>query len=135
MDFGYAIIPFVAWFIAGTSKFAINSIKARSLAFGQIGYGGLPSTHSAIVSSVAALIAMKHGIADPAFGVAVGVAFIVVLDANNLRRQIGRHAGALNRLDKTGKSYRERMGHSWLEIGAGVVTGIFAAWLVNWVLG
>jgi len=33
----YAITPFVAWLMAGSLKFLINSIKARQLAFGQIG--------------------------------------------------------------------------------------------------
>ncbi len=68
MDFGYAIAPFVAWLVAGSTKFVINSLKARQLAFGQIGYGGLPSNHSAIVSSAAAMVAIREGISHPAFG-------------------------------------------------------------------
>ena len=56
MDFSYALTPLLAWLVAGILKFTINSIKARQLAFGLIGYGGLPSNHSAIVSSMAALI-------------------------------------------------------------------------------
>ncbi|CAI8825191.1 MULTISPECIES: divergent PAP2 family protein [Methylococcus] len=57
MDIACAITPFLAWLTAGTLKFIVNSCRARRLAFGQIGYGGLPSNHSAIVSSTAALIA------------------------------------------------------------------------------
>jgi acid phosphatase family membrane protein YuiD len=38
---------------------------------------------------MAALIAMKEGIGDPAFGVVIPVAFIVILDASSLRRQVG----------------------------------------------
>ena len=56
MDLSYALTPFLAWLVAGVSKFIINSIKAKQLAFGLIGYGGLPSNHSAIVSSMATLI-------------------------------------------------------------------------------
>ena len=88
MDFSYALTPFLAWLVAGVSKFVINSIKAKQLAFGLIGYGGLPSNHSAIVSSMAALIALKEGVGHPAFGVAITLAFIVMLDANSLRRQV-----------------------------------------------
>lgn len=65
MDLSYAITPFAAWLTAGVLKFLINSIKARQLAFGLIGYGGLPSNHSAIVSSMATLIALKEGISHP----------------------------------------------------------------------
>jgi acid phosphatase family membrane protein YuiD len=89
MEFSYVLTPFLAWLVAGLLKFSINSIKAKQLAFGLIGYGGLPSNHSAIVTSMAALIAMKEGLGHPAFGVAITLAFIVILDASSLRRQVG----------------------------------------------
>lgn len=134
MDFSYALTPFLAWLVAGVSKFIINSIKAKQLAFGLIGYGGLPSNHSAIVSSMAALIALKEGIGHPAFGVAITLAFIVMMDANSLRRQVGKHAEAINKLAAGAsehQSLRERMGHTRLEIAAGIVVGIAVAAAVN----
>ena len=134
MDISYAITPFVAWLTAGTLKFIINSIRAKRLAFGLIGYGGFPSNHSAIVSSVAALIAFREGIGHPAFGVAVALAFIVMLDANNLRKQMGKQAEAINRLSVVlePSSYtplRERMGHSRVEIIAGMLVGIVVGYV------
>ena len=60
--YSYLITPFLAWLVAGCLKFLINSIKAKQLAFGLIGYGGLPSNHSAIVSSMVALIALRKGL-------------------------------------------------------------------------
>ena len=117
--YSYLITPFLAWLVAGCLKFLINSIKARQLAFGLIGYGGLPSNHSAIVSSMVALIAFKEGIDTPAFGVALTLAFIVLLDANSLRRAVGKHAVAINKLAKDDPKYqqlRERMGHTKMEI-------------------
>jgi len=137
MDLAYAVVPFVAWLVAGSTKFAINSIKAGQLAFGQIGYGGLPSNHSAIVSSVAALVAIREGLNHPVFGVAVALAFIVMLDANSLRRQVGKHAETINRLNsgEYGKPLRERMGHTRLEISAGIAAGIFTAWFVDQLFG
>lgn len=136
MGWAYLITPFVAWLMAGSLKFAINSLRARRLAFDLIGYGGLPSNHSAIVSSVAALIAIREGIDQPAFGVAVALGFIVILDATSLRRQVGRHAETLNALSPAGprKPLRTRMGHSPLEIGAGIVTGVLCAFLVEQAL-
>jgi len=130
MDLSYALTPFLAWLVAGVSKFIINSIKARQLAFGLIGYGGLPSNHSAIVSSMAALIAFKEGIEHPAFGVAITVAFVVMLDANSLRRQVGKHAEAINKFATVNSDYlvlRERIGHTRLEIAAGIIVGIGVA--------
>lgn len=131
-DYSYALTPFLAWFLAGTLKFFINSVKTGQLAFGLIGYGGLPSTHSAIVSSMAALIAFREGVGHPAFGVAVALAFVVILDASSLRRQVGRQATAINRLSAKMKvedpaPLRERMGHTLLEIAAGILVGFGAA--------
>lgn len=134
MDFSYALTPFLAWLVAGVSKFAINSFKAKKLAFGLIGYGGFPSNHSAIVSSMAALIALKDGMGTPAFGVAVTLAFVVMLDANSLRQQVGKHATAINKLaadTADHQALRERMGHTRWEIAAGIAVGIAVAAMVN----
>lgn len=134
MDFTYALTPFLTWLVAGILKFLINSIKAKQLAFGLIGYGGLPSNHSAIVSSMVALIAFKEGIGNPAFGVGITLAFIVMLDAYSLRRQVGRHAVAINRLATDSKAYenlRERMGHTRIEIAAGIAVGIASAAIIH----
>ncbi|MFM0498154.1 divergent PAP2 family protein [Paraburkholderia caledonica] len=128
----YAIVPFVTWLIAGSLKFMINSVHARRLAFGLIGYGGLPSNHSAIVSSMAALIAFREGMNTPAFGVAITLAFIVLLDANSLRRQVGKHAAAINAINAANggeSSLRERMGHTRVEIAAGILVGVCIGYL------
>lgn len=142
MTFAYLFTPFVAWFTAGTLKFIVNSIKAKQSAHKLIGYGGMPSNHSAIVSSITALIAIKEGIEHPAFGVALTFSFIVMLDAASLRRQVGVHASYINK-QLTAKSFdhpqkslnlpllRERMGHSPIEILAGIVVGILVATLIN----
>ena len=120
----YLITPFIAWFICGVIKFAVNCIKERRFAFDLIGYGGMPSNHSAIVSSMASLIAFKEGINTAAFGVALTLAFIVILDANSLRKQIGKHAKVINHLEYyQGDKLRERIGHSKLEILTGIILG------------
>lgn len=130
VDLSYALTPFLAWLIAGVLKFIINSIKSKQLAFHLIGYGGLPSNHSAIVSSVAALIALKEGVDHPAFGVAITLAFIVILDAFSLRRQVGKHAVIINKMVAGASDHhtlRERIGHTRLEIAAGIAVGIVVA--------
>lgn len=135
MDLSYLLTPFIAWLVAGCLKFLVNTIAARKLAFGLIGYGGLPSNHSAIVSSMATLIALKEGIQHPAFGVAITLGFIVILDASSLRKQVGKQATTLNALTKTlnpkQPKLRERMGHTPSEILAGVLTGLCVAYFVS----
>jgi len=133
LDFSYIATPFLAWLTAGGLKFFINSMRAKRFAFDLIGYGGLPSNHSAIVCSMTTLIALKEGVTHPAFGVALTITFIVMLDAISLRRQVGEHAAALNRMrgfQEKNKPLRERMGHSQWEIAAGALVGAVVATVI-----
>lgn len=140
MDPIYALTPLVAWFCAGVCKFAINSIRAGRLAVDEVGYGGMPSNHSAIVASPLALLVVREGWGHPAVGVGVALAFIVVLDASSLRRQIGRQAEAINRLVADNASLatkqpvlRERMGHRPVEIAAGMLLGSGVALAMDFI--
>ncbi len=131
MKWIYILTPFSAWVIAGGVKFLINSIKSRQLAFHQIGYGGMPSSHSAIVCSVAAMTAFREGVESSVFVVALTLAFIVMMDAMDLRRKIGQHAERLNLLSSDLPKLRERVGHTPVEVLAGVLTGIVTATLIH----
>jgi len=134
-DLAYVAAPIIGYLGAGTLKFVINSVIARRLAFRQIGLGGMPSTHTTIVASATALTAFRAGIGTPVFSLAVAVMMIVIIDAVDLRRKIGQHARALQRLmpDGSRMELRERVGHSPAEILAGVVLGIvIGAVLANW---
>ena len=125
MDYSYLVTPFLAWLVCGLFKFIINTVRAKRLAFDLIGYGGMPSNHSAIVSSMASLIGFKEGIDSPAFGAALTLAFIVILDASSLRKQIGKHAFAINSLNNyKNDRLRERIGHTKSEILCGIILGI-----------
>jgi acid phosphatase family membrane protein YuiD len=128
LSIDYLFTPFLAWLITGCCKFLLNSIVQRRLAFDLIGYGGFPSNHAAISTSIVFLIGLKEGIDHPAFGVAVAFAFIVLLDASSLRREVGEHSVALNKL--VNSQFRERMGHSKFELAGGVIIGLLTAILV-----
>jgi acid phosphatase family membrane protein YuiD len=100
MDFTYLLTPLLTWLVVGPIKFLINSARQRRWAFNLVGNGGFPSNHSSVVTSMATLIALREGIGHPAFGVAVTLCFIVMIDANSLRQHVGRQAAAINRLAK-----------------------------------
>ena len=137
MDFTYLVTPVLTWLVVGPIKFMITSVRQRRLAFDLVGNGGFPSNHSAVVTSMATLIALREGINDPAFGVAATLAFVIMIDANSLRQHVGRHAAAINRLGGSAsvdKPLRERMGHTLVEIGGGIVTGILMGHLIYWLL-
>jgi acid phosphatase family membrane protein YuiD len=140
MDIAYLITPLLTWVTVGPIKFLINSIKARQWAFKLVGNGGFPSNHSAVVSSMATLIALREGIGHPAFGVAVTLCFIVIIDANSLRQHVGKQAAAINRLAGESASsahtwLRERMGHTLVEIAGGLSTGIAMGHLIHALFG
>ena len=138
MDIAYLVTPLITWVTVGPIKFLINSAKARKWAFNLVGNGGFPSNHSAVVSSMATLIALREGIGHPAFGVAVALCFIVVIDANSLRQHVGRQAAAINRLAEgqpAHKTLRERMGHTVVEICGGLATGIAIGHVVHALFG
>ncbi|QJD98699.1 divergent PAP2 family protein [Massilia forsythiae] len=133
MDLTYLLTPVLTWLAVGPIKFLINSARQRRWAFDLVGNGGFPSNHSATVVSMATLIALREGMGHPAFGVAVTLCFVVMIDANNLRQHVGRQAAAINRLagtDPVHRKLRERMGHTLVEIGGGIVTGILMGNLV-----
>lgn len=134
MNIGYVVAPFFGWLMAGSLKFMLNSLRSRRLAWDLIGYGGMPSTHTAIVTTTAFLVGLQEGWATPAFSIAVTVAFIVIMDAISLRRQIGAHAAALNLLQRDRVPYaplRERLGHQKLEVLGGAFVGYVGALLLS----
>ena len=138
MELIYLVTPVLTWMVVGPIKFFISSVRYRRWAFDLVGNGGFPSNHSAVVSSMATLIALREGMGHPAFGVAVTLAFIVMIDANSLRQHVGRHAVTLNRLHDGKEDYvilRERMGHTRFEIAGGILTGIGMGFLIYTVLG
>jgi acid phosphatase family membrane protein YuiD len=138
MDLAYLLTPVITWTAVGPIKFLINSARQRRWALNLVGNGGFPSNHSAVVSSVATLIALREGLGHPAFGVAVALCFIVIIDANSLRQHVGRQAAAINRLAKVDSAHtwlRERMGHTLVEIGGGLATGIAMGHIIHALFG
>lgn len=134
-DYSYVAAPFITWVIVGGIKFIINSVISRKLAFNLIGNGGFPSTHTAVVTSMAVLIAIKsENINNPSLGVAITLCFIVIFDALGLRKYVGKQAVAINKLSrnlKNKETLRERVGHNIGEVFAGVIVGVGVAFMIN----
>ncbi len=103
--------------------------------------GGMPSSHSALVTSTAAAVGLHYGFDDPLFGVAVALAMIVVYDATGIRRQAGMQAQKINILVEellkghpiSEEHLREVLGHTPLEALGGVLLGMATA-MVFWLL-
>ena len=100
--------------------------------------GGMPSSHSALVTSVAATIGIWQGFNSPTFGVAVALVLIVTYDASHVRWQAGLQAQKINQLIRdffTGQQIddellKEVLGHTPRQVYAGALLGIVIAILV-----
>jgi acid phosphatase family membrane protein YuiD len=101
--------------------------------------GGMPSSHSAAVTSLSTAIAIEEGLASTAFAIAVVFSAITMFDAQGIRRHAGIHASLINRLmtakdrvETDGyvhKTLKELLGHRPIEVLAGAVFGIVVSLL------
>ncbi|MBU4349093.1 divergent PAP2 family protein [bacterium] len=128
----YFIAPILGWFVSGTIKYIINYFRYEGKAKEHIGTGGFPSTHTTVITTPTVLIGLKEGFTSPIFGLAVAIMIIVIMNATDLRREVGKHAKILNTITNkertnTKESFtkqREKIGHSWVEIIGGLILGI-----------
>lgn len=103
--------------------------------------GSMPSSHSALVASVAHATGLFVGFASPLFALALTLAAIVIYDATGIRLQAGKHAEIINRIVRdtvkgkrtNEKQLKEVLGHTPLEALAGTLLGIVVAQLI-WLL-
>jgi hypothetical protein len=123
----------VAWAIAQVLKVALRSIKQRRLNLRVLAEtGGMPSSHSAIVVGLTTAVGRLDGLTTSTFAIAVIVSFVVMYDAQGVRRAAGRQAEVLNRLieDFVGhhrlreERLRELLGHTPTEVLVGAVLGV-----------
>ena len=91
--------------------------------------GGMPSSHSALVTGTSACIGWTLGFDHPMFALAAMVAFVVMYDASGIRRAAGFTAQRVNALpdelwlELPAKPLKESLGHSRLEVLVGSLIG------------
>ncbi len=92
----FLIVPALSWIIAQVVKAVVNGIVNKKFSWVRLfGDGGMPSGHSATVSSLAVLIGINEGFGSPAFGLATVFAIVVMHDALGVRRETGKQASSI----------------------------------------
>ena len=136
------IAGLLAWALAQIIKIPLDFFRTRrwnwALFFTT---GGMPSSHSALMTATTHAIGLYYGFATPMFALAVAITMIVVYDAANVRRQAGIHAQRINIIfDEllrghpiNEKDLREVLGHTPLEVAGGVLLGLIVA-TVQWLM-
>ncbi|MEF3302705.1 divergent PAP2 family protein [Paenibacillus sp. GYB003] len=132
----FAAVPPIAWVVSGCLKFAVNSVRHGKEARKHIGNGGFPSTHTSVVSSIAATIGFTAGWDSPLFGLAVAALMIVMIDATGVRRAVGENSRWINDISRrhpggAHSNLREKQGHSKIEIAGGLGVGTLVGWLAS----
>ncbi len=131
-------LTILSWAIAQGIKVLIGLIREKKFNFYWIlRTGGMPSAHSAAVSSLSIAIGKESGFASPLFALAAIFALITMFDAQTWRRSIGVQARILNKMmediQRTGKieekKLRELVGHTPTEVFVGALIGAFVSFL------
>lgn len=129
----------VGWLLASSLKLPIHYFRTHRWNWSLLlREGGMPSSHSTVVSAVAYAVGITAGFDNPSFAVAVALAMVVVYDATGIRRQAGRHAEIINAMIKDlvdghplqQEKLRTVLGHSPGEALAGVMLGLVVAQVV-----
>ena len=131
-----------AWLLAQVIKIPLDFLYTRRWNWALLlSVGGMPSSHSALVTSATVAIGLYHGFDNPLFALGVAITMVVTYDAAGVRRQAGIHAKRINLLFEEllrghlvdQKELREVLGHTPLEVTGGVLFGIVVA-IVMWLI-
>lgn len=140
----YLYIPFITWAVTQAIKFSLALIRGDVDLRYLYASGGMPSVHSAVVTSLATWALIDGGPTNPLFGFAAVFAAIVMYDSFGVRRSAGEQARTLNSLIsdlarngglKNAEDYnklREILGHKPLEVIVGSVLGFSIACMFGW---
>lgn len=131
------VVASVSWLVAGILKVFIELIILKKLDIKRIfGAGGMPSSHTATVVSLAIANGFYEGISSSLFAISVILAIIVVHDAMGVRRETGIQAKVLNKMVfdtnifddiNLEKRLKEYIGHSPSQVLMGAIVGIIVS--------
>ncbi|MCC7103914.1 MAG: divergent PAP2 family protein [Chloroflexi bacterium] len=126
----------LAWLIAQTSKLLILILRERHVQLRVMtSSGGMPSSHSALVTALATGIGLTDGVHSTLFAIAVVFAAVVLYDAAGVRRAVSHQAMIINRMLEEAIEFQrfsekrllELLGHTPFEVFVGMLLGIATA--------
>ena len=135
----YIYVPLLVWFCIQTFKVLYDLVKNKKFNFRRImGAGGMPSSHSAVVTCLATLIAKYEGVDSSIFAVSLIFAMVVMYDAAGVRRAAGKQAHLLNKIIETPgltnvevqEKLVEVLGHTPLQVIVGATIGVIVGLMV-----
>lgn len=131
-----AVVALIAGLSAQLLKVLIELVKTRRLNFLRFfDNGGMPSSHTALVTALTIGVARVQGVSSTLFAVTFLFSLYFVFEATGLRQEVGKQARVLNELaDQLRQTHhfdrrrlKELVGHTWNEVIGGVVYGVLVA--------
>ena len=135
------IVALIAWVTAQGLKVITHACVYKKLDFKRLfGDGGMPSCHSAVVSSCATAIGIIEGFNSSVFALALIIAIIVMHDASGVRFETGKQnkiikdisqfIEGLNNIKFDDESLKEFVGHTHLQVVMGCLLGVIVSVIV-----
>lgn len=130
---------FLSWFLSQLTKVIRGMVNERRFNFRWLfDTGGMPSSHSASVASVASSVGLYYGFMTMPFLLSLVFTIIIMFDAAGVRRSAGKQSQILNKmldeLYEKGQFAEERLkellGHTPVEVFAGALLGIVITFLI-----
>jgi len=127
------LIPVSAMVAVQIYKFARDWWRTRNPSLHILfGTGGMPSSHSALVTSLATATGIHYGFDSAYFAISCVMALIVMYDARGVRQESGQHARVLNQIVRelmsghtiSDRELKEFLGHTTIEVFVGAIVGI-----------
>ena len=136
------IAGLTAWLLAQIIKIPLDYFQTRRWNWALLlTTGGMPSSHSSLMTATVFAIGLYYGFNSPLFALGVALTMIVTYDAAGVRRQAGIHAQRINVIfgellhghPISEKDLREVLGHTPLEVMGGILLGLITA-TAQWMI-
>jgi len=142
MEYSLIIIPIIVVFATQILKLSIDGIKGNfNLKNIFLVYGGMPSAHAALVTSLTTMVALVTGFKSVTFAIALIFSFIIIRDAFTIRKYLGDQGKIVNELakklskpdQKKYPSLPTQVGHTVLEVLMGIIWGFALTIVLYWI--
>ena len=134
----------LGWLIAQLLKIVVTAVVEKTVDFGKfMAPGGMPSSHSAFVTALAATVGWQEGVGSVYFALAAAFALIVMYDACGVRRAVGEQAKVINLLIDFLKEHdpqtdqetiRVILGHTPFQVVMGFILGLVIAFVYKMIM-
>lgn len=130
------IAALVSGVVAQVLKVFIDLIQRKGFnPFRVLDTGGMPSSHTAVVTTLTVGVAVYQGLSSPLFGISLIISLYFIFEATGLRQEVGNQARVLNEIIERAREthhldaevLRELIGHTWAEVLGGFALGIAVA--------